>query len=165
MRRLSPFPKGLLLALGLFVFSLALAERTPTSRELAEAGYREIRRSEEVLRYVSSQGTSILYLGTRELVPGLGGALKGKQVTVIVPETVKAVPWMDRAGVRYTLRTLPGNGDFSESLLVARQAYLLSYDSKRKLWVLLENKEAAEAVARILDFYLEMAEAVKRKRR
>jgi hypothetical protein len=165
MWRFLPFSKGLLLTLGLFVFSLALAEKAPTSRELAEAGYREIKRPEEVLRYVSSQGTSILYLGTRELVPGLGGALKGKRVTVVVPETVKAVPWMDKAGVRYVLKTLPGNNDFSESLLVARQGYLLSYDSKRKLWILLENKEAAEAVGRILDFYLEMAEVVKQKRR
>jgi len=158
-------PKGPLLALSLFVLLSAFAQNTPTSRELAEAGYREIKRPEEVLRYVSSQGTSILYLGTRELVSGLGGALKGKQVTVVVPETVKAVPWMDKAGVRYTLKTLPGNNDFSEPLLLARQAYLLSYDSKRKLWILLENKEAAEAVARILDFYLEMAEVVKKRKR
>ncbi len=159
------FPKGLLLVLSLFALPLTFAEKAPTPQELAEAGYREIKRPEEVLRYVSSQGTSILYLGTRELVPGLGGALKGKQVTVIVPETVKAVPWMDKAGVRYVLKTLPGNNDFSESLLLARQAYLLSYDSKRKLWILLENKEAAQAVARILDFYLEMAEVVKKRKR
>lgn len=159
------FPKGLLLTLGLFVLFLALAQKTPTPGELAEAGYREIKKPEEVLRYVSSQGTSVLYLGTRELVPGLGGALKGKQVTVVVPETVRSVPWMDKAGVRYVLKRLPGDNDFSESLLVARRSYLLSYDSKRKLWILLENKEAAEAVGRILDFYLEMAEVVKQKRR
>jgi hypothetical protein len=164
MKRFLLFPK-MFFALGLFALSLAFAQKTPTPQELAKAGYRELKSPEEVLRYVSSQGTSILYLGTRELVPGLGGALKGKQVTVVVPESVKAVPWMDKAGVRYVLKTLPGNNDFSESLLVARQAYLLSYDSKRKLWILLENKEAAEAVARILDFYLEMAEVVKQKKR
>ena len=155
----------MLFALSLFALFFASAEKPPTPQELVEAGYREIKRPEEVLRYVSSQGTSILYLGTRELVPGLGGALKGKQVTVIVPENVKAVPWMDRAGVRYTLKSLPGNNDFSEPLLLARQAYLLSYDSKRKLWILLENKEAAEAVGRILDFYLEMAEVLKKRKR
>jgi hypothetical protein len=156
---------GLLFALGLFVPFFAFAQTTPTPQELARAGYREIKRPEEVLRYVSSQGTNILYLGTRELVPGLGGALKGKQVTVVVPETVKAVPWMDKAGVRYLLRTFPGDNDFSEPLLLARQAYILSYDYRRRLWILLENKEAAEAVGRILDFYLEMAEVLKKRKR
>ncbi len=165
MRKLPISTRGLFCALGLFTLFFAFAQTAPTPQELARAGYREIKRPEEVLRYVSSQGTTILYLGTRELVPGLGGALKGKQVTVVVPETVKAIPWMDRAGVRYALKTLPGNEDFSEPLLLARQAYLLSYDPKRRLWILLENKEAAEAVGRILDFYLEMAETLKKRRR
>jgi hypothetical protein len=124
--------------------------------------------AEEARKWVASQGTSVLYVGEREMFPGLGASLKGKQVKVYASEGVRTIPWLDRAGVRYVLFQMPGRVLADSGVLVAPENYLLGPEVDKQgkptgRFTLVTYKEAANVIYRTLVVYEAFAKEVIRK--
>jgi hypothetical protein len=124
--------------------------------------------AEEARKWVASQGTSVLYVGEREMFPGLGASLKGKQVKVYASEGVRTIPWLDRAGVRYVLFQMPGRVLAASGVLIAPENYLLGPETDKQgkptgRFTLVTYKEAANVIYRTLVVYEAFAKEVIRK--
>jgi hypothetical protein len=124
--------------------------------------------AEEARKWVASQGTSVLYLGEREMFPGLGASLKGKQVKVYASEGVRTIPWLDRVGVRYVLFQMPGRVLAESGVLIAPENYLLGPETDKEgrptgRFTLVTYKEAANVIYRTLVVYEAFAKGVIRK--
>ena len=162
---------------GLLSLLLALLAFLPLS--FAQGGLTEAERKEfferyvryltpaEAKRWVETQGVSFLYVGEKELCPGLGESLRGKQVKVYAGTRTQSLPWLDRAGVRYALFRMPGELLAQDAVLIAKEAYILGAerDSKGKptgRYVLVTYKEAANVLYRIFEAYEAFAKEVKR---
>jgi hypothetical protein len=124
--------------------------------------------AEEARKWVASQGTSVLYLGEREMFSGLGASLKGKQVKVYASEGVRAIPWLDKAGVKYVLFQMPGKVLADNGVLIAPENYLLGPETDKQgkptgRFTLVTYKEAANVIYRTLVVYEAFAKGVIRK--
>ncbi len=124
--------------------------------------------AEEARKWVASQGTSILYVGEREMFPGLGASLKGKQVKIYASEGVRTIPWLDKAGVKYVLFEMPGKLTVDSGVLIAPENYLLGPEIDKEgkptgRFTLVTYKEAANVIYRTLVVYEAFAKAVIRK--
>lgn len=116
----------------------------------------------EAQRWVKTQGKSFLYVGTKELFPGLGQALRGKTVRVYAPRGTRTISWLDRASVSYTLVVMPGEMAGDQGVLLSLEGYMMGLDSNGRV-MLLTNKEVVAVVARIFQVYEPFAkEVVKR---
>jgi hypothetical protein len=124
--------------------------------------------AEEARKWVASQGTSVLYLGEREMFPGLGASLKGKEVKIYASEGVRTIPWLDRAGVKYALFQMPGKVLADNGILIAPENYLLGPEMDKQgkptgRFTLVTYKEAANVIYRTLVVYEAFAKGVIRK--
>lgn len=116
---------------------------------------------EEAARWVKSQGANFIYIGTDELFPGLGPLLKGRSLKVYVGEGTQGVPWLDRAGVRYTLVQFPGKLSSEEGVLVALDGYVLGVDREKKgRYSLVKHKDVANILYRMFTVYEAFAKVV-----
>jgi len=124
--------------------------------------------AEEARKWVASQGTSVLYVGEREMFPGLGASLKGKQVKIYASEGVRTIPWLDKAGVKYVLFQMPGKVLADSGILIAPENYLLGPETDKQgkptgRFTLVTYKEAANVIYRTLVVYEAFAKGVIRK--
>jgi len=124
--------------------------------------------AEEARKWVASQGTSVLYLGEREMFPGLGASLKGKQVKIYASEGVRAIPWLEKAGVKYVLFQMPGKVLADNGILIAPENYLLGPETDKQgkptgRFTLVTYKEAANVIYRTLVVYEAFAKGVIRR--
>ncbi len=175
MRKVSGFLVGLLTVVALWGTSFghsafAQGDGGEVERRRREFLDRYVRHldAEEARKWVTSQGTSVLYLGEREMFPGLGASLKGKQVKIYVSEGVRAVPWLDRAGVKYALFQMPGKVLADSGVLIAPENYLLGPEMDKRgkptgRFTLVTYKEAATVIYRTLVVYEAFAKGVIRK--
>lgn len=124
--------------------------------------------AEEARKWVASQGTSVLYVGEREMFSGLGASLKGKQVKIYASEGVRAIPWLDKAEVKYVLFQMPGKVLANNGILIAPENYLLGPEMDKQgkptgRFTLVTYKEAANVIYRTLAVYEAFAKGVIRK--
>lgn len=158
---------GSVLVLGLLALQGALGASPSTSLPPAKT-QEEIRRNllrsldaTEAFRWVSTQGESAIYVGRQELFPGLGKALKGKKLKVYVGEGEARVPWLDAAGVRYSIFVMPGKPASEEGVLIAPGSYMLGRDPDRKgKFLLVLSKDVAAIMARVFAAYEAFAKEV-----
>ncbi len=169
MRRWSVF-----LLAGLLLAGVALAQDRGQGGQ-AEAQRAEFLRkyvrqltAQEARKWVASQGTHFLYVGKDEMFPGLGEALRGKEVKVYGEETTATVPWLDRSGVRYTLYRMPGRLTVQGSVLVALESYVLGPERDAKgrptgKFTLITYKEVANVLYRVFSAYEAFAKEVSKR--
>ena len=142
---------------GFFFLALGFAQGgdiPPKDREAYIKAYVSYPTEKEALRWVETQGKDFIYVGKDELFSGLGKALKGKKVKVYVDQGVRSIPWLEKAGVRYTLVVMPGEmTKEGRGVLVALNGYVLGWDKEGKRFVLVTQKDVANILHRMFNAY------------
>lgn len=82
---------------GIFAPGLGQSNLPKTKEEFVKAYVRYLSQ-EEASRWVKTQGKNFVYIGSKELFPGLGALLKGREVKVFVGEGVREIPWLEKSG-------------------------------------------------------------------
>lgn len=157
---------GVFLLLMIFqsVFAQSRLETIPKDKEAYMKAYISYPTEKEALRWVETQGRNFIYVGKEELFPGLAKALKGKGLKVYVDAKTKSLPWLDKAGVRYTLVTMPGEmAGGGKGVLIAPDAYVLGWNAEEKRFVLVTAKEVANILYRMFTVYEAFAVAREEK--
>lgn len=146
---------------GIFAPGLGQSNLPKTKEEFVKAYVRYLSQ-EEASRWVKTQGKNFVYIGSKELFPGLGALLKGREVKVFVGEGVREIPWLEKAGVRYSLVSFPGQMFGEDGLLLALEGYLLGREKEKpQRLVLVPHKEVAGVLYRMFSAYEAFGKVVK----